>query len=207
MTYREHVNFSEIRQSESFQKLDEKSQRIVDLIVQQQDVFTNSIQKQTEEIKALHAESKATVIEQHTTTRVEIVQAIQVTKESSEADQVATRQEIANLKAAIKELSEQMKQKDAELSQFLKEFREARTEKKKKALQERSNAVSATLLALEMIYRSLQVRCQILYPAFMLTFKGSSYQYSDTNFEGLGTTQGKLQLACFHVSFTTEPGD
>jgi hypothetical protein len=105
----------------------------------------------------MHAETSEIIIEQHGVTRIEIIEAIQITEQSSEAAQQATQLEIIQLKAAIQQLSEQMKQKDAELREFLKAFRETQNQKKKKVLRERSNAVSATLLALEVMYRSLQV--------------------------------------------------
>jgi hypothetical protein len=105
----------------------------------------------------MHAETSETIIEQHRVTRIEIIEAIQIIEQSSEAAQQATQQEIIQLKAAIQQLSEQIKQKDAELREFLKAFRETRSQKKKAALREGTNAVSATLLALEVMYRSLQV--------------------------------------------------
>jgi molecular chaperone GrpE (heat shock protein) len=104
-----------------------------------------------------------TVIEQHSVTRIEIIEAIQITGESSEAAQQATQQEISQLKVAIQQLSDQMQQKDTELRDLLKAFRETRSQKKRKVLQEMSNAVSATLLALEVMYRSLQVCCIDIY--------------------------------------------
>jgi uncharacterized protein (DUF3084 family) len=110
----------------------------------------------------MHTETSETIIEQHAVTRIEIIEAIQITEQSSEAAQQATQQEIIQLKEAIQQLSEQMKQKDAELREFLKAFRETRSHKKK-ALQERSNVVSATLLALELMYRSLQVCVECVY--------------------------------------------
>jgi uncharacterized protein (DUF3084 family) len=103
----------------------------------------------------MHTETSETIIEQHAVTRIEIIEAIQITEQSSEAAQQATQQEIIQLKEAIQ-------QKDAELREFLKAFRETRSHKKK-ALQERSNVVSATLLALELMYRSLQVCVECVY--------------------------------------------
>jgi uncharacterized protein (DUF3084 family) len=111
----------------------------------------------------MHTETNETVIEQHSVTRIEIIEAIQITGESSEAAQQATQQEISQLKVAIQQLSDQMQQKDTELRDLLKAFRETRSQKKRKVLQEMSNAVSATLLALEVMYRSLQVCCIDIY--------------------------------------------
>jgi hypothetical protein len=155
---REQLDIATVKRSDDYKKLEDKTREILNLIINQHDVFNSDTQAQTAEIKAMHTETNETITEQHSMTRIEIIEAIQITEQSSEAAQQATQQEIAQLKAAIQQLSDQMKQKDAELREFLKAFRETRSQKKKKALQERSNAVSATLIALEIIYRSLQVR-------------------------------------------------
>jgi molecular chaperone GrpE (heat shock protein) len=130
---------------------------MLNLIINQHDIFKNDTQAQTAEIKAMQTETNETIIELHGATRIEIIEAIQIAEHSNEAAQQATQQEITQLKEAIQQLSDQMKQKDAELKVFLKDFRETRSQKKKKKLQELSNAVSATLLALEVMYRTLQV--------------------------------------------------
>jgi hypothetical protein len=152
---REQFDISSIKQSEDYKSLNDKAHQIIDFIISQQDVFKVDTESQTAEIRNMHVETNEMIIEQHDVTRIEIIEAIQVTEQHNEADQLATRQEIAQLKEAIKQLSEQMKQKDIELGEFLKAFRETRSQKKK-VLQKRSNAVSATLLALEIMYRSLQ---------------------------------------------------
>lgn len=155
--YREQLQVATIKQSDDYNKLDDKTREIFNLIINQEDVFKGSTQTQTAEIKAMHTETNETVIDQHNVTRIEIIEAIQITGESSEAAQQATQQEISQLKVAIQQLSDQMQQKDAELRDLLKAFSETRSQKKKKVLQEMSNTVSATLLALEVMYRSLQV--------------------------------------------------
>ena len=156
--YREQLQIATIKQSDDYNKLNDKTREILNLIVNQQDVFDGCTQAQTAEIKAMHTETNEMVIEQHSVTRIEIIEVIQIAGESGEAAQQATQQEISQLKVAIQQLSDQMQQKDAELRDLLKSFHKTRSQKKKKVLQEMSNAVSATLLALEVMYRSLQVR-------------------------------------------------
>lgn len=137
--------------------MNDRSREILEHIISHQDVFKREIEAQTEEIRTIHVETNKTITEQHRATRVEIIEAITISEQRSEVEQQATRQEIAQLKQALDLLSEQIKQKDVELQEFLTAFRQTTSPKKKKALRERSNAVSATLLALEVIYRSLLV--------------------------------------------------
>jgi hypothetical protein len=76
----------------------------------------------------MHAETSETIVEQHWVTRIEIIEEIQITEQNSETAHQATQQEILELKAAIQQLSEQMEQKDAELKEFLKVFRDTKSE-------------------------------------------------------------------------------
>lgn len=97
----------------------------------------------------MHVQTNETIAEQHGTTRLKIIEVIQVTEQNSEAVHSATQLEITNLIAAIQQLSDDIKLKDAELRDLLKAFCKTKSLKKKKKLQEQGNAISATLLALE----------------------------------------------------------
>lgn len=99
----------------------------------------------------------AEISKQEVESRCEIIDAIDDVDEEVRAGFLDTQQEIIQLKGAIKQLQKQIQHGNEELANLLREFAETRSTKKKKSLLERSNAVSATLLALEIMYRSLKV--------------------------------------------------
>lgn len=76
--YREQLQVATIKQSDDYNKLDDKTREIFNLIINQEDVFKGSTQTQTAEIKAMHTETNETVIDQHNVTRIEIIEAIQI---------------------------------------------------------------------------------------------------------------------------------
>lgn len=85
---------------------------------------------------------------------VEVVSVITV---ASQEEHENTRNQIEELKEALRILSEQMQSRDLELKELLKAFNNTRSTNKRKELGERSNAVTAALFALETMYRSLRV--------------------------------------------------
>jgi len=115
-------------------------------------------QKRTDiAVREMQGRTDITVREEHATTRSEIVDEVHLANAHSREAQEIARQEIAQLQQALNQLSEEMRQRDAELKGLLTDFAKTGSSKKRKILQERSNAVSATLFALETVYRSLQV--------------------------------------------------
>ncbi|KAE8446593.1 hypothetical protein EG329_011786 [Mollisiaceae sp. DMI_Dod_QoI] len=152
---REEFDVAALKQSIDHESLKANTQEIIDLIIKGEDICKSQIEDQTSEIRAMHAETNDVIVDQHDSTRIEIMEAIRVTKQHTEAEHDATRQDISQLKDAIAELSNQIKQKDNELKEILTDFQNTRSQAKKKKLQERGNAASAALLALEVMYRSL----------------------------------------------------
>lgn len=124
-------------------------------------MFKRETEAQTSKIRSIHVETREIIVHRQTEPQTEIIEAIQVTEQHGDTEHEATRHEIAQLKDAIEELSKQMKQKDNELQEILTEFRNTRSPKKKKKLRERGNAISAALLAFEVMYRSLMVSSSI----------------------------------------------
>lgn len=125
----------------------------IDLILKQEDVFKIQTASQTEEIRVMHGATNDAMVAQYDMTRSMVTSGIMAAAEQDLAAHEATQQEIASLKEAIKQLAEQMRQKDAELKEFIRIFCETRNAKKRKALRERTNALSAAYLALQMVYR------------------------------------------------------
>jgi hypothetical protein len=129
----------------------------VDAIRSSQDVFTASLQTQTQSLKATVEESEMRLRDSHATARDEVIAAVDDTVQSNQLEHQATREEIAQIKVALQQLSEQMERKNDELRDVLSKFAAATTTQKKKKFQDLSRAITLTLLALETMYRSLKV--------------------------------------------------
>lgn len=90
-------------------------------------------------------------------TGVEILHTIKITRDANQVEHGNTQSQIAELKAALGVLSEQMTLRNQELKDILAAFNESKNTKAKQQLSQRSNAVTAAILALETMYRSLKV--------------------------------------------------
>lgn len=112
---------------------------------------------QAERAEKMHEMSSIKTKEQIKSTEAEVIETIEVVNQANQAEHENTRSEIAELKGALRLLSEQMKARDLELKELLSAYNRTRSTKKRQRLGERSNAVTAALLALETMYRSLQV--------------------------------------------------
>ena len=121
----------------------------------------NSNQKEHEqtraEIRSCTEQIDATTSEHIVTSKVEVIEAIGVTNETNKLEHKGTQQQIAELQESLRILSQQMRDRDMELKELLVAYNRTRNKKKRQQLGERSNAVTAALLALETVYRSLQV--------------------------------------------------
>ncbi|KAF8242595.1 hypothetical protein K440DRAFT_638874 [Wilcoxina mikolae CBS 423.85] len=153
---RNRIDLLSLQQSHRFELLDESSKSLLDAVINNRDEFQSALlQTQKEELAEMQHQSDATVREEYAITRSEIADAVRTVDDHN-------RNEIAQLKEALKQLSEEIKQRDSELRGLLLEFAKANNSKKRKMLQERGNAVYETLLALETIYRTLQVKISIV---------------------------------------------
>ena len=82
---------------------------------------------------------------------------IEVRAEEDERLHQQTQKYIADLQNQLSQLTEHIKERDCEFRATLEALKEATTEKKRKLLYERSNAVAATLLALQIMYGHVKV--------------------------------------------------
>lgn len=105
---------------------------------------SNAEQRHSSAIGAIHASQE------------QITEAVECSREENDMAHAGTQAQIADLKQAIKMLEDQIKEHTEVLKSTLAALNNTRGTKKRKALMERSNAVTAALLALETMYRSLQ---------------------------------------------------
>jgi hypothetical protein len=146
-----------LQQSNRFDTLDDLSKILAGAICSSQDVFTASLQTQTQSLKATVEESELHLRDDHATPRDEVIAAVSDTVQSNQLEHQATREEIAQTKVALQQLSEQIERKNDELRDVLSKFAAATITQKKQRFQDLSRAITLTLLALETMYRSLKV--------------------------------------------------
>lgn len=110
-----------------------------------------------------------TVTRRVESTEIEVINVIHDTHESNERARAETQAQIAELQKAIEVLKGQIDERSDELRSLLVACIETKDAKKRKRLGERSNAVTAALLALETMYESLQVSFTQLHTSHLLT--------------------------------------
>jgi hypothetical protein len=164
------------------EQLDCATKRIMELVVNQQDVFEITLQSQTAGIEAIredmvdhlethHVATRRALTLQNRDTRAEIntmeikvVDSVQVVGQANRAEHERTQSQIKELREALDLLSNQIHQRDLELKDLLNALNRTKDKKQRKSLGEKSNTVTAALLALETVYRSLRVRCILNVP-------------------------------------------
>jgi hypothetical protein len=102
-------------------------------------------------------EASATILSNQVESHIAINQALETMNASSQAEHEATRRELEQMKRAMAEIERDMVRRDKELKELLVELSKTSTEKERRKLQEKSNAVSVALCALVTIYQGLQV--------------------------------------------------
>ena len=91
------------------------------------------------------------------TAEIRLNEVVLNTDEASAIRDRQTQSQIAEVEEALRQLSQQMQAQEAALRVLVIAMGEATSKTKRKLLRERSNAVTAAILALETMYRSLQV--------------------------------------------------
>jgi chromosome segregation ATPase len=112
---------------------------------------------QTQSLKGTIEQSEVRLRDDHAAARDEVIAAVDDTVQSNQLEHQATREEIAQIKVALQQLSEKMERKNDELRDVLSKFAAATTTKKKQKFQDMTKAITLTLLALETMYCSLKV--------------------------------------------------
>jgi hypothetical protein len=105
--------------------------------------------------------------EQSTTTIV--ANALESVNASSREEHEATRRELEQMKEALAQIEQDMIRRDNELKELPIALGKVHSEREKKKLQERSNAVTVALCALVTIYENLQVHIPFFYIKALLT--------------------------------------
>ncbi|KAF2744731.1 hypothetical protein M011DRAFT_460756 [Sporormia fimetaria CBS 119925] len=166
------------------QSSDERTQKIIDAILNQGDIFTALLLDYGSENAQLHETTRSVVQEEHTRTReliqlegqrlgseseerqrttiravqaseTMIISSIETNGEANQINHARTQSQIAELETALQVIKEQMEARDRELKQLLTALHETRNASKRRTIGEKSNAVTAALMALETMYSTL----------------------------------------------------
>jgi uncharacterized protein YtpQ (UPF0354 family) len=119
-------------------------------------ILQRALQSQGDDTKKALDQASAALAEEQTKTHVAVVNAVRVADNNQEEQKVILHQ-IFDVKKAMEQMREEFRRKDDELKETILDYIRAHNPKKRKALKEKGNLISAALVALETVYRSLQV--------------------------------------------------
>lgn len=119
-------------------------------------ILQRALQSQGDDTKKALDQASAALAEEQAKTHVAMVNAVRVADHNQEEQKVILHQ-IFDVKKAMEQMREEIRKKDDEFKDTLLAYIHAHSPKKRKALKEKGNLISAALVALETVYRSLQV--------------------------------------------------
>ena len=102
-------------------------------------------------------EMAVTIISNQDESQAIVTQTLESMDENSRVEHEATRRELEQMKQVVVQIQQDMVRRDNELKTLLLELSKTHSEKERKKLQEKSNAVTVALCALVTIYQGLQV--------------------------------------------------
>ncbi|KAH7134172.1 hypothetical protein EDB81DRAFT_858821 [Dactylonectria macrodidyma] len=114
------------------------------------------IEEDANRVIASHIDSNREVFHMVQLAEANLHETTEINAEANAIQHEQTQSQIAELKEALRQLSSQIKARDQELQDLLTAFTKSKSQKKRKLLRERSNAVSAALFALRTMHDSLQ---------------------------------------------------
>jgi uncharacterized protein (DUF3084 family) len=154
---RRDFDIESIKQSERFNNLDTRAKTLLDTLINHHSSVVEKIQLESAKSDERHLQTTVTIISKQEETQTEVTKVIEGLDASSRAEHEATRRELEQMKQTMAKIEQDMARRDEELKGLLIALSQAHTERERKKLQEKSNAVTAALFALVTIYESLQV--------------------------------------------------
>jgi hypothetical protein len=104
-----------------------------------------------------HRETTRIIIAKQDETHLGVTEMLHALDTASRAEQESTRRELEELKKAMQKIEQDMRRRDEELKDILTALSRTRNGVERKALREKSNAITVALVALMTIYEGLQV--------------------------------------------------
>ncbi|KAL2064630.1 hypothetical protein VTL71DRAFT_3767 [Oculimacula yallundae] len=142
------------------QTSDRRHERTAEVITSQnfqvQKTICDAITVESENSGERHEQTRNEITAKQTESQAEITQALEVLDSNIRAEQESTRLELEQLRLAMAQIEEDMARRDDELKALLVELCNSKSDRDKKRIQEKSNAVSTALYALVTVYDTLQ---------------------------------------------------
>ena len=125
-------------------------------------VFATIIKQTTAELKELHHEEATMAEVRHEDVKASFTATVSEASQGQLREHRVTRQELAERAAAdVVKLEARMERCSEEIRNLIKLTHRARGNKERKQLKEKTNAATASLVAMDMIYNSLIVSLPI----------------------------------------------
>jgi hypothetical protein len=119
-------------------------------------ILQRALQSQCDDTKKALDQASAALAEEQAKTHVAVMNAVRVADNNQEEQKVILHQ-IFDVKKAMEQMREEIRKKDDEFKGTVLAYIHTHNLKKRKALKEKGKLISAALVALETVYRSLQV--------------------------------------------------
>lgn len=165
-----HTRIHEVIQSEAAKSMDMYQQATITILRTQEGMHgevkqsLDALDDQAKEALQALSDNRellqgatVTILSTQEESQAIVKQAFELMDVNSRAEHEATRRELEQMKRAIAQIEQDMVRRDQELKELLFELSKSTTEKERKKLQEKSNAVTVALCALVTIYQGLEV--------------------------------------------------
>ncbi|KAI0546719.1 hypothetical protein F4679DRAFT_587244 [Xylaria curta] len=120
----------------------------------------HEIQQEGKRVTASNRDSNRLVADAVDLVEVHLQDTLELSSETNSIQHEQTQSQIASVKKALRQLSEQLQARDQELRDILAALDKSTSKKKRKLLRERSKAVTAAILALQTMYRNLREKLE-----------------------------------------------
>jgi len=157
--HRQSLNLQFVANSHDFKTLETSTQNIVLAVLQNRSIFTTVIDAQTAELKEIHQEEAIAAAIRHEDVKSTLITTVQDLNEFQSQEHRVTREEIAQRAACdAANLRAHMDKRTDEIKSLLKATGKAKGTKEKVQLREKTNAATASLVAMDLIHDRLMVR-------------------------------------------------
>lgn len=154
---RDELDLIAIQQSNRFNDLDDKGKALLNELIASREALSQTVREQQATTRKQLSETEDLIEIQHQETRKQIFGAVNAAATSFNAQLQAMRREIEAVNNAVAKNRLEESRKHEEIKALAQALLRAKTDKKRKKLQERSNLATEALCALISVYNNLNV--------------------------------------------------
>jgi uncharacterized protein (DUF3084 family) len=147
-----------MKQSERYSNLNTHTKTLLDTLIKHHGSVEERIQLESVKSDERHKKTTVAIVNKQEETQLEVAKALEALDATSHAEHEATHCQLEQMKQAMANIEQDMAQRDKELKGLLAALSQAHTERERKKLQEKSNAVTAAIFDLVTVSESLQVQ-------------------------------------------------